>query len=126
MTHRRWLPTGDPRATVQVVHGASEHSGRYERLASALTARGLAVYATDLCGHGRTAEGTGTGRFGAPGVGGVLDDVRALHLVAAEQHPGLPRLLLGHSMGSPSPPPRPTAATSPVWCCAGRWAPTRR
>jgi alpha-beta hydrolase superfamily lysophospholipase len=100
VTYRRWLPDGPPRATVQVVHGASEHSGRYERLAAALTGRGLAVYAMDLRGHGRTAEGTGTGRFGAPGVDGVLDDVRALHLVAAEQHPGLPRLLLGHSMGS--------------------------
>jgi alpha-beta hydrolase superfamily lysophospholipase len=100
VTYRRWLPEGPVRATVQIVHGASEHSGRYERLATALTGRGLAVYAMDLRGHGRTAEGTGTGRFGAPGVDGVLDDVRALHLVAAEQHPGAPRLLLGHSMGS--------------------------
>jgi alpha-beta hydrolase superfamily lysophospholipase len=100
VTYRRWLPDGEVRATVQVVHGASEHSGRYDRLAAALTARGLAVYAMDLRGHGRTAEGTGTGRFGAPGVSGVLDDVRGLHLVAAEEHPGVPRLLLGHSMGS--------------------------
>jgi alpha-beta hydrolase superfamily lysophospholipase len=100
VTYRRWLPDGPPRATVQVVHGASEHSGRYERLAAALTGRGLAVHAMDLRGHGRTAEGTGTGRFGAPGVDGVLDDVRALQLVAADQHPGLPRLLIGHSMGS--------------------------
>lgn len=37
-------------------------------------------------GHGRTAEGTGTGRFGAPGVDSVLDDVRALQLVTADQH----------------------------------------
>jgi alpha-beta hydrolase superfamily lysophospholipase len=100
VTYRRWLPDGEVRATVQVVHGASEHSGRYDRLAAALTGRGLAVHALDLRGHGRTAEGTGTGRFGAPGVDGVLADVRALHRVAAEQHPGLPRLLLGHSMGS--------------------------
>jgi alpha-beta hydrolase superfamily lysophospholipase len=100
VTYRRWLPEGAARATVQVVHGASEHSGRYERLAAALTGRGLAVFAMDLRGHGRTAEGTGTGRFGAPGVSGVLDDVQALHLVAAEQYPGVPRLLLGHSMGS--------------------------
>ena len=100
VTYRRWLPAGEVRATVQVVHGASEHSGRYDRLAAALTGRGLAVYGMDLRGHGRTAEGTGTGRFGAPGVDGVLDDVQGLHLVAAEQHPGVPRLLLGHSMGS--------------------------
>jgi alpha-beta hydrolase superfamily lysophospholipase len=100
VTYRRWLPDGDVRATVQLVHGASEHSGRYDRLAGALTAQGLAVYAMDLRGHGRTAEGTGTGRFGAPGVDGVLDDVQGVHLVAAEQHPGASRLLIGHSMGS--------------------------
>jgi len=93
VTYRRWLPDGPPRATVQVVHGASEHSGRYERLAAALTGRGLVVHAMDLRGHGRTAEGTGTGRFGEPGVDGVLDDVRALQLVAADQRPRLPRLL---------------------------------
>jgi alpha-beta hydrolase superfamily lysophospholipase len=100
VTYRRWLPDGEVRGTVQVVHGASEHAGRYDRLAAALTGRGLAVSSMDLRGHGRTAEGTGVGRFGAPGVDGVLADVRALHLVDAEQHPGVPRLLLGHSMGS--------------------------
>jgi alpha-beta hydrolase superfamily lysophospholipase len=100
VSYRRWLPEEDVRATVQIVHGASEHSGRYGRLAAALTAQGLAVYAMDLPGHGRTAEGTGTGRFGDPGVDGALHDVRALQLIAAEQYPGLPRILLGHSMGS--------------------------
>jgi alpha-beta hydrolase superfamily lysophospholipase len=100
VTYRRWLPEEDVRATVQIVHGASEHSGRYGRLAAALTEQGLAVYAMDLRGHGRTAEGTGTGRFGDPGVEGALHDVRALQLLAAEQYPGVPRILLGHSMGS--------------------------
>lgn len=98
--YRRWLPDGDVRATVQLVHGASEHSGRYRRLASALTARGYGVWAMDLRGHGRTAESTGIGRFGGLGVDTVLDDVDALHLVIDEQHPGVPRVLLGHSMGS--------------------------
>ncbi|MCZ2820830.1 alpha/beta hydrolase [Modestobacter sp. VKM Ac-2977] len=98
--YRRWLPAGDVRGTLQLVHGASEHSGRYERLAGALTGRGLAVYAMDLRGHGRTAEVTGPGRFGAAGADGVLDDVEALHRLTAEEHPGVPRVLLGHSMGS--------------------------
>jgi alpha-beta hydrolase superfamily lysophospholipase len=98
--YRRWLPDGEVRATLQVVHGASEHSGRYSRLAGALTSRGLAVYAMDLRGHGRTAESTGIGRFGGLGVDGVLGDVEALHLVMDERHPGVPRVLLGHSMGS--------------------------
>jgi alpha-beta hydrolase superfamily lysophospholipase len=98
--YQRWLPDGPPRATVQIVHGASEHSTRYGRLAAALTARGLAVYALDLRGHGRTAEATGIGRFGGPGSDTLLDDVRSLHQVMDAEHPGVPRVLLGHSMGS--------------------------
>ncbi|MGY1690861.1 alpha/beta fold hydrolase [Geodermatophilus sp. SYSU D01105] len=100
LRYRRWLPEGAVRGTVQVVHGASEHSGRYGRLAGALTARGLAVYALDLRGHGGTAESTGPGRFGAGGADALLADVRALSAVAAGEHPGVPRVLLGHSMGS--------------------------
>jgi alpha-beta hydrolase superfamily lysophospholipase len=100
LRYRRWLPDGEVRGTVQVLHGASEHSGRYGRLAAALTGRGLAVYAMDLRGHGRTAESTGIGRFGGLGVDTVVADVEALHLVMEEQNPGLPRVLLGHSMGS--------------------------
>jgi len=100
--YRRWLPDGDVRGTVQLVHGASEHSGRYDRLATALTARGVGVWAMDLRGHGRTAESTGIGRFGRGGLGvdTVLGDVDALHLVIDDQHPNVPRVLLGHSMGS--------------------------
>jgi len=53
---RCWLPDVDvPRAVVQLIHGMAEHSGRYERLALALTSAGYAVYAQDLPGHGRTA-----------------------------------------------------------------------
>lgn len=99
--YRRWLPDGDLRATVQLLHGASEHSGRYNRLATTLARRGFGVWAMDLRGHGRTAESTGIGRFGGGlGVDTVLEDVEALHLVIDDQHPGVPRVLLGHSMGS--------------------------
>jgi alpha-beta hydrolase superfamily lysophospholipase len=103
VVYRRWLPENAGaavRGAVQIVHGASEHSARYERLAGALTARGLAVYALDLRGHGLTAESTGVGRFGPAGVDGALDDVAALHQVIAREQPDVPRVLLGHSMGS--------------------------
>jgi alpha-beta hydrolase superfamily lysophospholipase len=99
--YRRWLPSGDVRGTLQLVHGESEHSGRYDRLATGLALHGFGVWAMDLRGHGRTAESTGIGRFGGGlGVETVLHDVDALHLVIADQHPGIPRFLLGHSMGS--------------------------
>ena len=99
--YRRWLPDRDVRGTVQLVHGASEHSGRYHRLATTLALRGYAVWAMDLRGHGRTAESTGIGRFGGGlGVETVLHDVDALHRVIEAEQPGVPRILLGHSMGS--------------------------
>ena len=111
VVYRTWLPEGAARGAVQIVHGASEHSGRYGRLAAALTDRGLAVYAMDLRGHGRTAESSGVGRYGdagdgasagqdGQGVEGVLRDVAALQAVLSDEHPGVPRILLGHSMGS--------------------------
>ncbi|SDC69868.1 Lysophospholipase, alpha-beta hydrolase superfamily [Geodermatophilus telluris] len=101
LAERRWTPDGEVRAVLQVVHGLSEHAGRYGRLAAALTARGVAVGALDQRGHGRTAESTGPGRFG-DGAGGdaVLDDVRDLGERLAADHPGVPRFLLGHSLGS--------------------------
>jgi alpha-beta hydrolase superfamily lysophospholipase len=103
VVYRRWLPDAPGtavRGAVQIVHGASEHSARYARLAGALTAHGLAVYALDLRGHGRTADSSGVGRFGPAGADGALDDVDAMHRVIAREHPGVPRVLLGHSMGS--------------------------
>ncbi|PRY49664.1 alpha-beta hydrolase superfamily lysophospholipase [Geodermatophilus tzadiensis] len=101
LAERRWTPDGEVRAVLQVVHGLSEHAGRYGRLAAALTARGIAVGALDQRGHGRTAESTGPGRFGdGAGSDAVLDDVRDLGERLAADHPGVPRFLLGHSLGS--------------------------
>jgi alpha-beta hydrolase superfamily lysophospholipase len=100
LVYRRWLPAGEVRGVVQIVHGASEHSGRYGRLAGALTDRGLGVYALDLRGHGRTAESSGIGRFGGTSVDRVLHDVSALHAIIRREQSGVPCVLIGHSMGS--------------------------
>jgi alpha-beta hydrolase superfamily lysophospholipase len=101
LAERRWPPGGTVRGTVQLVHGLSEHAGRYERLARALTAQGLAVAALDQRGHGRTAESTGPGGFGeGASSDAVLYDVRDLGQRLAADHPGVPAFLLGHSLGS--------------------------
>lgn len=97
---RRWLPSGTARAIVVVVHGASEHSGRYARVAEVCRAEGCAVYALDLRGHGRTAGSTGPGRIGPRGMHGVVDDVEALVRRARAEVGNCPLVLLGHSMGS--------------------------
>jgi alpha-beta hydrolase superfamily lysophospholipase len=101
LAYRHWVPDGEVRAAVQVVHGLSEHGARYARLARALNGAGIAVAALDQRGHGRTAETTGKGRFGdGAGPEDVLDDVRTLGERLAAAHPGVPLFLLGHSLGS--------------------------
>ena len=79
LAERRWTSDGPVRGAVQVVHGLSEHAGRYERPARALTAQGFAVAALDHRGHGLTAGSTGPGGFGGSATSdAVLDDVRDL------------------------------------------------
>lgn len=98
----RWLPDAPPKAAVQVAHGLAEHAGRYARLAASLTAAGYAVYANDLRGHGKSARGADALGFFAERDGWLrcLDDLWQLNRRIAADHPGLPIVLLGHSMGS--------------------------
>ena len=97
----RW-PVAEPRALVQIVHGGAEHGGRYARLAAALNAQGYAVYAEDHRGHGRTGEINGKlGDMGeANAFERVCDDVLALSRRALIENPGVPLVILGHSLGS--------------------------
>lgn len=96
----RWLPAEAPRATVQIAHGMGEHAARYDRLAGALTDAGYAVYADDHRGHGRTATEETLGLLPADGWNRVIRDAYELHGHIGEAHPGLPRILIGHSMGA--------------------------
>lgn len=96
----RWLPDGPPRASLQIIHGMAEHAGRYARLAQALTAAGYAVYAQDLPGHGLTAAAAERGHFAdQDGWRHVLDCIHALGQHSVKEQKGLPRFVLGHSMG---------------------------
>jgi alpha-beta hydrolase superfamily lysophospholipase len=92
----RWT-ADEPRCIALIAHGYGEHAGRYahvgEHLVDALDA---AVWAPDHRGHGRTEEGERA----------LVDDGEALtsdlHDVcdrARAEHPGLPVVLIGHSMG---------------------------
>ena len=97
----RWEGADPPRSVVVIAHGASEHAGRYARLASALTGDGHVVYGIDHRGHGRTAADHGTPGVARPGGWeAMVTDLEALVDDAAAAHPDLPVILLGHSMGS--------------------------
>ncbi len=91
---RAWIPSS-PRGAMVVVHGLGEHSGRYGATAERLTRMGLAVWAPDLRGHGRSPGiRVHVERFDE-----YLEDTDAALALAASRHPKLPLFLLGHSMG---------------------------
>lgn len=95
-----WTPT-EPRAVVQIAHGAAEHAGRYHRVAKHLVAAGYAVFANDHRGHGKTAKADGLGYFAAEdGWSLAVNDLHTLNSLIHDKLPGKPVALLGHSMGS--------------------------
>lgn len=90
-----------PRGVVQINHGLAEHAARYARFADFLSANGFHTYAHDHRGHGfTTAPEAPLGSFGKPDGGAkVIADVVAVHDLIATEHPGLPVIVFGHSMG---------------------------
>jgi len=94
-----WLPTScKARGAVFMVHGYGEHIGRYEHVAAALNAAGLAVFGIDLQGHGHS-EGE---RAYAERWDDFAEDLLLLVetvLSRGKISPSLPRFIIGHSMG---------------------------
>jgi len=90
------LPKGQrPRALVLVVHGLGEHAGRYAELAADLNAWGCAVRAYDQRGHGQSSGARGA----APQPHTLVHDLAEVVDHTRASHPGLPVVLLGHSLG---------------------------
>ncbi len=92
---RHWAAEGTPRASVLIVHGLGEHSGRYERTASIFGRAGLEVAGLDLQGFG----GSGGRRGFVDGFGTWLDDIEDRLAALRTASDGRPVVLLGHSMG---------------------------
>ncbi len=92
---RHWASTGVPRASVLIVHGLGEHSGRYDRAASIFSAQGLEATGLDLQGFG----GSGGRRAFIDRMDTWLDDVEDRLAALRADGAGRPVVLLGHSMG---------------------------
>jgi alpha-beta hydrolase superfamily lysophospholipase len=97
----RWDPAGQPRGAVQLTHGMGEHVQRYDALARAITGRGLVAYGQDHRGHGATARSADElGQLGPDGWTQLVGDIDLLVSRIHDEQPGLPLVLLAHSMGS--------------------------
>lgn len=92
---RSWRPAAQARAVVVIVPGFNSHGGYYQWVAEQLTAAGLAVYAVDLRGRGRS-DGE---RFYVEKFQDYVDDAAHLVALAKMRDRGLPVFLLGHSAG---------------------------
>lgn len=92
---RRWAPPSPGWASLLIVHGIAEHSGRYEHVGARLAEAGLDVEAYDQRGFG-ASEGrrafVESWSIVLDDLGGRLADVRA-------RAAGHPVVLYGHSLG---------------------------
>jgi alpha-beta hydrolase superfamily lysophospholipase len=96
----RWPAKGRVRGVLQISHGMGEHALRYLEPLQPLLANGIAIYANDHRGHGLTATKETLGDFGPGGFAALVDDMAVLSRLIRAEHPGVPLILLGHSMGS--------------------------
>jgi alpha-beta hydrolase superfamily lysophospholipase len=103
----KWEPDVDEtkqpvQGIVQIVHGSCEHADRYDAFARFLASHGWVVYASDLRGHGHSVSTReDLGYFGEQdGWSGLVREQHVVTKQIREEHPGLPVVMFGHSMGS--------------------------
>jgi len=90
-----WLPDGDVKAVLLVVHGLGEHCGRYMNHVDRFVPLGYAVYGLDHLGHGKSGgEREVIDRFTD-----FTDTLKIYYEMVKGWQPGKPIFILGHSMG---------------------------
>jgi alpha-beta hydrolase superfamily lysophospholipase len=90
-----WTPDTEPRGVLVLSHGLGEHARRYDHVAERFGQAGLITYALDHRGHGRS----GGKRVRVKSIDEYTGDFDTLVKIATTEHPGLKRIVLGHSMG---------------------------
>lgn len=90
-----------PEGLVIILHGMSEHGGRYEKFALFLKDMNLAVWVPDHRQHGRSVSHDKVGIFSKEdSFEAMLEDIQFIYTQAVEKYPNVPVYLLGHSMGT--------------------------
>lgn len=97
---RLWQPDEEPQIVLQITHGMTEHSGRYDTLARRLAPLGVAVAAFDLRGHGENPGSRECASFGEGGWDASLADMHRFYLLLRRRFPASRHIMLGFSLGS--------------------------
>ncbi|MBP7242544.1 alpha/beta fold hydrolase [Amaricoccus sp.] len=92
---RSWPARGETRATILALHGFGDTGATaWAEAARYWTSRGIAVYAPDQRGFG---ENPSWRRW--PGAEALVSDATQLSHIVRARHPGVPLVVVGHSMG---------------------------
>ncbi len=91
-----WQPTSESDRVVILVHGLSEHSGRYQHVAEHLTQAGYHVYSQDNRGHGLSSGE----RQHLSSHTSFINDLKQHYDRIKQNHPNSKIFMLGHSLGS--------------------------
>lgn len=91
-----------PRGIVQLAHGMIDYTGRYKALADFLCSHGFVFAGNHHLGHGKSVSTPKDFGFFAEkdGYKYVIEDIHSMNQYLHKTYPGLPIVLLGHSMGS--------------------------
>ena len=93
--YRAWRPASPSRGVVVIAHGFNSHSGHYLWAGEQFAQAGLAAYALDHRGRGRS-DGE---RYWVETFDHYEADLHAFVQLVRAREPGLPIFLLGHSAG---------------------------
>ncbi|MCI7181524.1 MAG: alpha/beta fold hydrolase [Schaedlerella sp.] len=95
-----WMSDEKPGMVLQISHGMTEHIGRYEKLAEALTEQGIAVAGFDLRGHGCNGGNPACASFGEGGWDASIRDMHLFYQEIENRFPNIPHFMMGFSLGS--------------------------
>jgi acylglycerol lipase len=94
--YQGWLPEGEAKAILFIVHGVGEYCGRYANVVNYFVPRGYAVYGLDHIGHGKS----GGDREVIKRFEDFTEPLTTYYKMVTGWHPGLPVFIYGHSLGA--------------------------
>ncbi|MDT8378298.1 MAG: alpha/beta hydrolase [Desulfotignum sp.] len=93
--YQAWLPDGNVKAILLLVHGLGEYCGRFTNHVNHFVPLGYAIYGLDHLGHGKSdGEREVIERFAD-----YTEPLTRYYQMVKGRHPGKPVFIFGHSMG---------------------------
>jgi acylglycerol lipase len=93
--YQAWLPDGEVKAVIFLVHGLGEYCGRYTNHVNYFVPLGYAIYGLDHLGHGKSdGEREVIQRFSD-----YTDPLRVYYKMVKDWQPDKPIFIFGHSLG---------------------------